>query len=351
MRRLAGKLLRGVGRALPLGAYQALFPRDVVGVFYHSVSDEVLPHVQHLYAPEPVARFEAALEYIKRHYILVSDAQIEAHRLHGEPLPRRAMHLSFDDGFSECYSVVRPLLLKHRIPCTFYVTTSWLDNASMFYRNKTSLCIEQMRTLERDAAKMVLTSLNNALGLSLSDAASFERWIKTQQAAEEGVIDMTAKMLGVDVKAYLQERTPYLTRQQVRALHADGFTIGAHTVRHAKLATLSDAEIESEIVTSAREVQAITGQERVTLSFPYSGNGLSRKLLADIRQRHPWLGLFYDTQDLQSDVPFIVQRIWAEKAAFRHAGQTTNMPALLRDAYEQELYDMARRGPGTRDVG
>ncbi len=351
MRRLAGKLLRGVGRALPLGAYQALFRRDVVGLFYHSVSDEVLPHVQHLYAPEPVARFEAALQYIKQHYHPVTDAEIEAHRVEGKPLPRRAMHLSFDDGFSECHRVVRPLLLKHSIPCTFYVTTSWLDNASMFYRNKTSLCIEQMRTLERDAAKMVLTSLNNALGLSLADAAGFERWIKTQQAAEEGVIDMTAKMLGVDVKAYLQERTPYLTRQEVRELHADGFTIGAHTVRHAKLATLSDAEIEREIVESAREVQAITGQERVTLSFPYSGNGLSRKLLADIRQRHPWLGLFYDTQDLQRDAPFIVQRIWAEKAAFRQAGQATNVLALLRDAYEQELYDVARRGPGTREVG
>ncbi len=343
--------MRGAGRVLPLGVYRSLFRRDVVGVFYHSVSDEYLPHVQHLYAPEPVARFEAALQYIQRHYHAVSDAEIEAHRVEGKPLPRRAMHLSFDDGFSECYSVVRPLLLKYSIPCTFYVTTSWLDNASMFYRNKTSLCIEQMRTLERDAAKMVLTSLNNALGLSLSDAASFERWIKTQQAAEEGVIDMTAKMLGVDVKGYLHERTPYLTREQVRQLHTDGFTIGAHTVRHAKLATLSDAEIEQEIVGSAREVQAITGQERVTLSFPYSGNGLRRALLADIRQRHPWLGLFYDTQDLQRDVPFIVQRIWAEKAAFRTVGQRTNLPELLHDAYQAELLDAARRGPGSRDVG
>lgn len=351
MRQLAGKFVRGVGRALPLGLYRSLFRRDVVGVFYHSVSDDYLPHVQHLYAPEPVARFEAALQYIQRHYHTVSDAEIEAHRIDDKPLPRRALHLSFDDGFSECYSVVRPLLLKYSIPCTFYITTSWLDNASMFYRNKTSLCIEQMRTLERDAAKMVLTSLNNALGLSLSDAASFERWIKTQQAAEEGVIDMTAKMLGVDVKAYLRERTPYLTREQVRQLHADGFTIGAHTVRHAKLATLSDAEIEREIVESAREVQAITRQARVTLSFPYSGNGLRRALLADIRQRHPWLGLFYDTQDLQRDVPFIVQRIWAEKAALRTVGQRTNLPALLHDAYQAELLDAARRGPGTRDVG
>lgn len=351
MRQLAGKLVRGVGRVLPLGVYGALFRRDVLGLFYHSVSDEYLPHVQHLYAPEPVARFDAALQYIRRHYQPVDDAQIEAYRFEGKPLPRRALHLSFDDGFSECYSVVRPLLLKHSIPCTFYVTTSWLDNASMFYRNKTSLCIEQMRTLEHDAAKMVLTSLNNALSLSLRDVSSFERWIRTLQAAKEDIIDMTAKMLGVDVKAYLHERTPYLTREQVRTLHADGFTIGAHTVRHAKLATLSDAEIEREIVDSAREVQAITGQPRVTLSFPYSGNGLRRALLADIRQRHPWLGLFYDTQDLQHDVPFIVQRIWAEKAALRTVGRDTNVPALLHDAYQAELLDAARRGPGTREVG
>jgi len=351
MRRLAGKLLRGVGRALPLGVYRALWRRDVVGVFYHSVSDEPLPHVQHLYAPEPVARFEAALRYIKQHFHPVSDAEIEAHRSRGQRLPARALHLSFDDGFSECYSVVRPLLLEHSIPCTFYVTTGWLDNARMFYRNKTSLCIEQIHSLGHDAAKMVLTSLNNALSLRLRDVADFERWVRTLQAAEEDVIDMTAKMLGVDVKAYLQERSPYLTRQQVQALHADGFTIGAHTVRHAKLATLSDAEIEHEIVESARQVQAITGQARVTLSFPYSGKGLARALLADIRTRHPWLGLFYDTQDLQRDVPFIVQRIWAEKAAFRGAGRSTNLPALLHAAYQQELYDVARRGPGTREVG
>ena len=46
---------------------------------------------------------------IKKHVNLVDDAQVKAHRLHGARLPKRALHLSFDDGFAECYSVARPL--------------------------------------------------------------------------------------------------------------------------------------------------------------------------------------------------------------------------------------------------
>jgi peptidoglycan/xylan/chitin deacetylase (PgdA/CDA1 family) len=342
MKNTGRRLAKGIRRSMPLALYPILIRRDVIGLFYHSVSDQPLPHIQHLYPPEPVARFEAALRYIKRHYHVVTDAQVEAHRLHRKPLPGRALHLSFDDGFAECFTVVRPLLLKHKIPCTFFVTAGWVDNGRMFYRNKASLCIEQMLSLEHDAAKMVLTSLNNALDLSLADPAGFVRWIKTLEAKDEGIIDMTAKMLGIDMKDYLRGRQPYMTSAQIKQLHADGFTIGAHAMRHAKLASLPAAEVESEIIDSARFVQKLTGQPRVPFSFPYSATGSDRGLLAEIRSRHPFLGLFYDTMDLHQDVDFMVNRIWAEKSAYRKAGRETNVPALLHAAYRAEAYAAMR---------
>jgi peptidoglycan/xylan/chitin deacetylase (PgdA/CDA1 family) len=342
MKNLGRGLAKGLRRKMPLALYPSFIPRDVIGLFYHSISDARLPHVQHLYPPEPVARFEAALVYIKKNYNVVTDSQVEAARTSGKALPARALHLSFDDGFAECYTVARPLLLKHNLPCTFFITSGWVGNQRMFYRNKASLCIEQMRSLERDAAKMVITSVNNALDLNLPDAAAFEKWIKTLDAADEGVIDMTAKMLGVDVKQYLADRQPYMTAEQIAQLHADGFTVGAHTVRHAKLSSLSAEDAEREIVDSARAVQEITGQQRVPFSFPYSGTGMDRRLLADIRQRSPFLGLFYDTMDMNEDEPFIVNRIWAEKSAYRTAGAATNVPALIHAAYRAQAYAAMR---------
>ncbi|MCW5876642.1 MAG: polysaccharide deacetylase family protein [Anaerolineales bacterium] len=338
IKRAVGRLAKAVRMSTPLAAYPYLVRRDVVGIFYHAVSDERLAHIQHLYPPERVGRFEAALRYIKKHYHPVSDAELEAHRLQGRPLPRRALHLSFDDGFAECFTVARPLLLQYGIPCTFYITTDWIDNQRMFQRNKASLCIEAIGQLAPDAVKMVLTSLNNALETRLTSAADFKRWILGLAPEDEPVVDMAARMLGIDVNEYLRERQPYMTRQQIEQLQRDGFTIGAHTRKHTKLALLPPGEAEAELVESARIVQGITGTERVSFSFPYSATGLERSWLADLRRRHPFLGLFYDTRDLLEDEPFIVNRVWAEKAEHRGAGRETNLPALLHAAYRAEAY-------------
>ncbi len=338
MRNYVRSLARGLRRSMPLGLYPYLFPRDVVGIFYHAVSDQRLPHIQNLYPPESVARFRAALDYLRRHFHPVTDGELEAHRLQGRPLTRRALHLSFDDGFAECYSLVRPLLLSAEIPCTFFVTANWVDNQTMFYRNKASLCIERLGELPHDAAKMVFTSLNNALDTTLTDNAGFINWIKSLRLKDEPVIDMAAKMLGLDIQDYLKTRQPYMTRQQILELHRDGFTIGGHTRSHTKLSELSPDQAEAEIVESARFVQELTGQKRVPFSFPYSATGTDRELLAAIRERHSFLGLFYDTMDLQEDLPFMVNRIWAEKSTYRDAGRLTNLPALLHAAYRAEAY-------------
>ncbi|MEX2160842.1 MAG: polysaccharide deacetylase family protein [Anaerolineales bacterium] len=344
MRSLGRRLAKGMRRSMPLWLYPSLIRRDVVGVFYHSVSDKRVPHIQPLYPPESISRFEAALRYIKSHFRPVTEAELQAHRLDGRPLAQRALHLSFDDGFAECYTVARPLLLKHGIPCTFFVTTGWVDNQRMFSRNKAALCLERLAELAHDAAKMVFTSLNNALDTKLTDAASFRTWILGLQPEDEAVIDMTAKMLGLDIKDYLHTRKPYLTREQMVELYKDGFTIGAHTRAHIKLARLPAAEAEAEIVESARFVQELTGADRVPFSFPYSATGTDRGLLASIRQKHPFLGLFYDTRDLRQDEPFMVNRIWAEKSAYRQAGRHTNLPALLHAAYRAEAYAAMHRG-------
>lgn len=346
MKSFGRRLAKGIRRSIPLGFYPYLIRRDVVGLFYHAVSDERLAHIQRLYPPEPVARFEAALRYIQKHFHPVTDAELYAHRINGRPLPARAIHLSFDDGFAECYSVARPLLLKYGIPCTFFITSGWVDNQRMFYRNKVSLCLERLAELPHDAVRMVFTSLNNALDIKLVEAKDFKRWIMALGPMDEPVIDMAAKMLGLDIKEYLSRRQPYLSSQQIMDLYEDGFIIGAHTRAHAKLALLAPGQVEAEIVESARFVQQLTGAERVPFSFPYSATDTDRGLLAAIRQRHPFLGLFYDTMDLRPDLPFIVNRIWAEKSAYRGAGAETNLPALLHAAYRAEAYDAMRRWRG-----
>ena len=110
---------------------------------------------------------------------------------------------------------------------------------------------------------------------------------------------------------------------------AEGFTIGSHTRSHPKLVQLSPIEMEAEIVASSQIVAEITGAEVVPFSFPNSGTGVERRLLADIRSRHPLLGLFFDTKGIRLDEDFILNRIWAERPKFAGKGRKTKPSRLV----------------------
>lgn len=328
-------------RLTPLWVYRRIMLRDAVGVFYHSISERPLPHVEHLYPSVPLQRFEGALLYLKKSYALVSYQQLHQHVTQGDPLPKRAVHLSFDDGYAECFTLVRPLLLKYGIPCTFFLTTDLIDNRRMFYRNKVSLCIEHVNnlTLAEETVATAFKALNQRLDLSIRTPDDFVTWIKPLVQGDEDLIDQVCSVLALDIPGYLAKQSPYLTRQQIKQMHADGFTIGSHTRSHPKLVQLSPIEMEAEIVASSQIVSEITGAEIVPFSFPNSGTGVERRLLADIRSRHPLLGLFFDTKGIRLDEDFILNRIWAERPAFSGAGKQSNLPALLHNAYADQAWE------------
>ncbi len=354
MRTTIIKLLEYIARIIPLWLYPALIRRDMLCVFYHAVSDEPMEHVRHHYPVVPVAQFEAALLYLKSRNNFISYEELHAHYAAGTSLPAKAVHLSFDDGFAECFTVVRPLLRKYDIPCTFFVTTDWLDNHIMFFDNKVSLVIQKFSELTNAEQKKVLTTLQRQFEVII-DAASFIPWVRTLRYPDETAIDKVCQALKIDPLAFLRERQPYLTTAQIQQLHAEGFTIGAHTKSHHKLINLSDAERESEIVESCQIIRKITGQEIVPFAFPNSAFGLDRRLLADIRARHPFLGLLFNTKGLRRDVNFIINRIWAERAPAPKVGEIKKLmpfPKVLHTAYQEtwieETMEMVRKLMGKK---
>jgi peptidoglycan/xylan/chitin deacetylase (PgdA/CDA1 family) len=60
-----------------------------------------------------------------------------------------------------------------------------------------------------------------------------------------------------------------LTEDEVRTLHAAGVEIGAHTVTHADLTTLSRDEAATELLESRRWLEAVIAAEVTTAAYPY----------------------------------------------------------------------------------
>ncbi|MCB9134183.1 MAG: polysaccharide deacetylase family protein [Anaerolineales bacterium] len=341
--KILAKFKRRLAPHLPLAVYRRAMPRNPVGFFYHAVSDTPLPHLQHLYPSKTAAEFEQDLLWLKQNYTLLDYSVLQA--LAQSPnhpitqLPNSSAFLSFDDGFTECYTVARPLLLKHRIPSLFFLATDWIDNQSMYYRGKMSLILDKLTALDPDAQTETLhrlTTLHPPLPTSHLSLATFSSWLLAHQQSAEPLIDQLCDTLELDIPSYLRTHQPFLTRAQIREMQAEGFVFGAHTRRHPKLNTLPQEEQTAEIIESCRIVCEITGQAQVPFAFPFSGSGVDRDFLANLRAQHPHIGLIFDTQKLRRDRPFIFHRIWADKPLL-NVPPPNNLAHWLHDAYIREL--------------
>jgi len=319
---------------VPTFLYRILVPRKMISFFYHLVSDKVIPHVQYLYPHRPVELFEQDLIYIKDNFHVLSYEELSHALTSRTHLPPRAAFLSFDDGFSECFSMARPLLLKYKLHCTFFLATNLIDNRDMDSLHKVSLCIAKLSSLSPVECARMLSAFWQAFGVNLDGAASFARWIK--MVDDDDHLPKTCDILGVDVDDYLRTRSPYLTREQIHTMAAEGFTIGAHSQRHKKLGRLSQEEIEQEIVNSCHEIHDLTGKEPVPFAFPYSAMGIEMDFLRSLLKRTPLVGFLFNTRGLSLDEPFIVNRIWVESPKFNPTGQTS-LPLILRHAYQAHL--------------
>lgn len=339
MKRQINAAIDHIATRVPLRASQRALSRDVVGLNYHVVSDEPLPHIQHILQYKSRSLFASDLDYLAHGHELVSYRELAAGP--GDSKRREAFILTFDDGYRECYTIAAPALRRVGVPCTFFVITSAVDNRELPYPNKTSLCIDAVLGMDADTARNRSVAIGQQIGIPFATSDELVRWVRDELVrwllgvANAGVIDRVGTALGLDWAEYLAREQPFMTSAQIRGLVDQGFTVGAHSVSHAQLSTLSESDVEREIVESCRFVQDLTGQSPVPFAFPFSGDGVERSLLAAIRRRYDVVGLLFDTRGLDHDEAFIVNRIPADGG--REPYRAPNLPGVLREVHGREV--------------
>lgn len=306
----------------------------MIALGYHVVSDRPLEHVRHLYPYKSPEAFERDLLSLRRRFEFVA---------YGGPVPRprrgrRPLLLSFDDGYAECYTVVRPILLKHGIPCLFFLVTDVLDNLEMSYRNKASLCVDRLFKASPARRRAALGALGRALGCDLGGVEWARDWLLSLHGSGAAALDPVCRLLGVDVPRYLRTRRPYLTRAQVARLRADGFALGAHTRSHPRLDLLPRRQAAAEILGSCRVVSGLNGGGPVPFAFPFSARGFDLGLLRRLGARGALVGPIFDAFGPFEGGPprrrpgLLDDRMMAD-SPWRGAPGRSNIRYLLRAAY------------------
>ena len=218
--------------------------------------------------PEAIdaARFDQMCGWLKSLFnVLPLDEAVR--RLRAGSLPERALAISFDDGYADNYSQALPILVRHGLPATFFITTGFIGGGRMW--NDT--VIEAVRRTALSALDLRDLMGGEPSVYALDGSAN-------RRAAIEAIIGQ-AKYLAIEererVANEIAERADatlptdlMMTARQVVDMRRAGMQIGAHTVSHPILAKLDERAARREIQDSKRYLEDVLGERVGLFAYP-----------------------------------------------------------------------------------
>lgn len=226
---------------------------------YHSV----------LASPDPMRPGETTAEEFDAQMAVVA-ASLKSQTL-GELIDgRRAsakgntVVVTFDDGYRDNHDVALPIMKKHGVRATFFVSTGYLEGDAMW----NDRLIEAMRSsvgrtvdlAEAGLGTVAVDTLETAGRTVQRALAAIKRWPQQQRAS---FVDRFVQVSGLSPKNRIM-----MDAAEVAALARAGMEVGAHTVTHPILSTLSPEESWSEIAHSKEALERIVGREVRTFAYP-----------------------------------------------------------------------------------
>ena len=320
---LARRCLAPLAPLLPLPWLQAWSRQPHLLVFYHTISDVPLPHVRHLYHVRDRATFRADLDYLLRFYTPVDLPTWLAHQQQGQPLPKHALLLTFDDGLSQCYDVIAPILEEKGVPAVFFINSDFVDNRALMFRYQASLLIEQLQnapaTLLEDIRQIWATH-----GLSFQDTRTSLLGLRWQDRA---VLLPTAARCGCSFENFLTEQQPYLTTPQLQDLLDRGFALGSHSCNHPRYFTIPlEAQID-QTLQSQRWLEERFDLSYRVFAFPFTDYKVSQAFFDRILTQERFDATFGGAGLKRERIPGQVQR-WGVETP-----NNTPLPTLLHTEY------------------
>ena len=183
----------------------------------------------------------------------------------GEPLPPRAVVLTFDDGYLDNLELGVPMLAEHGFPATFFLVPGflsgtvgawWEDLSGAFERARAprlsvgdtvyDLSTPAARETAHDAVRAVVKTLDHA-----------SRVAEVARVSEE--LDPAPTSVGEGL---------FMDWGGAKSLLAAGHEVGSHTVTHAILERETEADQLTELSDSRRELESGLGIAVDTLAFP-----------------------------------------------------------------------------------
>lgn len=283
----------------------SIFKKQSIFPYYHIVKDSQVAHIENLYPYKNQAQFKSDLDFLLKHYKPINPEILQAN---GNI--KNSFLLTFDDGLSEIYTDIFPILKAHNIKAIFFINPSFVDNAEALYKHSISIIISHLK--RNNFKKEDVEAINSILSLPKLSNGALEIKLKSTPFSNRIKINEILIRLNIDIENYLTNEKPYISKNQIQEMIDAGFCFGGHTMTHPPLNQLSHQDQKKQIIDSIEWLKSNFGIQYSYFAFPFSDKGISRKLIHELFEYDQHL-LIFGNSGLKKDIDTrIIQRFSLE---------------------------------------
>lgn len=219
---------------------------------------------------------------------------------HRRRIPPRTVVVTFDDGYYDLLTEVKPILLRHGVPAAAFISTAEIDSCRERWWDELQYLLLGNSGAPDADWNITVPARTHAQHRYLETCEKFR---VMDAAGRNRELDALAAEFHVARPSRDANRT--LTSDEVRELADGGIVeIGAHTASHQMMSAVSPDGQRAEVVTGKRSLDDILGRRVTLFSYPYGGrDALSPESRSIVREAGfscafaNWFGLTFPWTD------------------------------------------------------
>ncbi len=267
---------------LPIPVLQKMAAINLIVPVYHTVSDYVPDHIKHLYPIKDTKTFRQDLDTLLKYYKPATIQDLIEYAERGNAPKNPSFHLTFDDGLSEFYSIIAPILKEKGIPATCFLNNDFIDNKNLFFRFKESILITHLH--EEPVGSPAWKIFHEWTKEHNLGQTYYRKLILGISYKQSHLLDKLATGLGINFDEYLKNKKPYLETSQIEKLIKDGFTFGSHSADHIEYRYINEEEQLENTRQSMDKLLKIFNLDYKAFSFPFTDFGISRSFYEKVKE-------------------------------------------------------------------
>jgi len=247
--------------------------REATILLYHGVTASASNGIENFSGKHVEADlFERHMATIVKNANVMTLREMATRLAAGESLPARSVAVTFDDTFKNNSEVALPILQKHGVPATFFVTTGFVGTRRRFWVDRVEHAVnmasnDQLPSPLSDDERLFVLDSDKARIAAVVEIKKAMKLMSPQerdQVLESLVASAAVEDDGSDVANYQN-----MNWDDVRALDQPPYyEVGGHSVNHEILAYLSPSELETEVATCLGDLERELGHPVDLFSYP-----------------------------------------------------------------------------------